>query len=109
MNAPEGIRLLVVDDSEIVLESLEHLFLAHPRIRIVATANSGKKAVSLFGHVRADVALIDLMMPGLDGFATARAALKADPKLRVIIFAAIHSIAYVEHSRQIGAAGFVTK
>ena len=104
-----SINVILVDDASIIHHALDIEFKGHRRIRLVATARTGVEALSLFGRVRADIALIDMLMPEISGFEIAHAAMRADPKLRILFFSALNTRAFVEHARQIGAAGWVVK
>ena len=78
-------------------------------IQIVAYAQTGNEALHLFGRVQADIAVIDVMMPEIDGFELARRAMRAHPGMRVLFLSGMNSPAYVERARQLGAAGWVVK
>ena len=74
-------RVLVVDDN------IANVKLLESRLRAeyfeVLTANSGYEALEICGRERADIVLLDVMMPGMDGFEVCR-RLKADPKTQII-------------------------
>src|SRR5215217_1415843 len=67
---PEGshVRILLVDDHNIVREGLIAMLATHPEIEVVAEASDGNEAVSMYESVKPDVVLLDLRMPSMDGF-----------------------------------------
>ncbi|MCW5938347.1 MAG: response regulator transcription factor [Fimbriimonadaceae bacterium] len=68
------IRLLIADDHEVVRHGLRLVLGGLPDIDIVGEARSGPEALELIERLQPDVALLDLMMPELDGIAVARAS-----------------------------------
>jgi len=62
-------RVLVVDDHEIFLQGLVLLLNRDERLEVVGTATNGADAVRLAAEIRPDVVLLDVVMPGMDGYA----------------------------------------
>ena len=100
-----GVRVLLVDDEPLFLAALTALFEHDDRIDVVGTA-SGADAVELVGACRPDVALVDLGMPGIDGFELTRRLVAADPAPRVV---AVSGHADGERAREAGASEFLLK
>lgn len=100
-----GVRVLLVDDEPMFLEALRALLEHDDRIDVVGTA-SGKDAVELVQACRPDVALVDLGMPGIDGFELTRRLVAADPAPRVV---AVSGSADGERAREAGASEFLLK
>ncbi len=73
------IRILVVDDSAVARMHLVHILEADPEIRVVATVNDGEAALAFLKEHRPDVVLMDVNMPGLDGFETTRRIMETRP------------------------------
>jgi len=67
-----NIRTLVVDDERLAREELAFLLSAFPDIQVVGEARNGLEAVDLIVRLRPDLVLLDIQMPGLDGFGVAR-------------------------------------
>lgn len=61
-------RLIVVDDDRLVVDSLKIILGAQPQIEVVGTGANGNDAVSLYAEHAPDIALLDIQMPGRDGF-----------------------------------------
>jgi CheY-like chemotaxis protein len=80
------IRVLLVDDSVDFLEVVSEWLTADPGIRIVGTAGSGSEAVGDVQRLQPDVVLMDVTMPGINGFeATRRIKSKADAPIVILL------------------------
>jgi two-component system chemotaxis response regulator CheB len=82
------IRVLVVDDSPTMVNTMAALLGQEPRIEVVGRAGDGNRAVSLARLLRPDVITMDLLLPGLDGPA-AIAAIMADAPARILVVSAV--------------------
>ncbi|KFE64286.1 chemotaxis protein CheB [Hyalangium minutum] len=88
MNTNRPIRVLVVDDSPTMVNTMATLLSQEPRIEIVGRAGDGNRAVSLARLLRPDVITMDLLLPGLDGPA-AIAAIMSDAPARILVVSAV--------------------
>ena len=80
--APGGpTRILIVDDSAVMRSLLRSVVVGGRNLEVAGTAADGKSALSALENLRPDLILLDVEMPGLDGFETCR-RLKV-PRLRV--------------------------
>jgi two-component system response regulator DesR len=103
------IRLLLADDQALVRGALAALLDLEPDLAVVAQVGRGDEVVDAARACEADVALLDVEMPGLDGIAAA-AALKAQyPRGRSLIVTTFGRPGYVRHALDAGASGFVVK
>ena len=84
MNESRPIRVMLVDDHQMVRNGLGTFLLVHDDLELVAEAGDGEQALTTFERVHPDVVLMDLKMPRMDGVEATRALLKRDPELRVI-------------------------
>ena len=101
--------ILVVDDEEIMREILETLLIREGYD--VRLASSGAEALALARALPFDAALVDIMMPGLDGYETC-AALKGDPQLAnipVILISATTDLRVVDRADKVGATTVLSK
>jgi DNA-binding NarL/FixJ family response regulator len=80
----QPIRVLIVDDHELFTHALTSTLSQDGRFDVVGTAKTGREAVRLAKTARADVVLMDMSMPVLDGLAATRRLLSLDPPPRVI-------------------------
>ncbi len=105
------IRVLIADDQPLMRTGFRMILDAEPGLEVVGEAADGQEAVRLAGHVRADVALMDVRMPGMDGIeATRRLAGEGvqDP-VRVLILTTFDLDEYVLSALRAGASGFLLK
>ena len=70
MNAEPVIRVMIVDDHALVRSGLEAFLLVQKDLKLVAQARNGQQAVALCAEAQPDVALMDLLMPGMSGIET---------------------------------------
>jgi NarL family two-component system response regulator LiaR len=101
------IRVLLVDDESIFLHALRALLEHDPRVVVVGAAQSAPEALELAAEVRPDVVLVDLTLPGMDGYETTRRLLARSPDLKVIALSG-HDEAEAA-ALEAGAAGFLYK
>lgn len=104
-----AVRVLVVDDQELVREGIASLLGLQPGIAVVGTAPDGDRAVELAVEHRPDVALVDVRMPGPDGIATASALAARVPGCRVVMLTTFDDRAYVAGALRAGAVGYLLK
>ena len=103
------IRLLLADDTLQVLHDLHQLLELTGLIEIVAEARNGQEAVRLAAELSPDAILMDLEMPGMDGYEATRRIKACQPAPRVVILSVHAGPAERERARTAGADGFVMK
>jgi DNA-binding NarL/FixJ family response regulator len=111
MTGEPAIRVLLADDQPLLLASFATLIGATAGMCVAGTARTGVEAVALAREARADVVLMDIRMPGLDGLAATR-AITADEDLagvRVLILTTFEIDEYVFEALRSGASGFLGK
>jgi DNA-binding NarL/FixJ family response regulator len=106
---PFPLRLLLVDDSSDVLHDLQLLLELSGEMKIVGQTGNGLEAVTLAAALLPDVILMDLELPGQDGFAATRQIKSRQPNPRVIILSIHANASDREHARASGADDFVVK
>jgi len=103
------IRLLMVDDHEIVRAGLRMLLQAQPDIEIVAEADNGRDAVAKVRELQPDIVLMDISLPDMDGFEATQQIKRARPKTAVLALTMHESDDYFFKMLQAGASGYVPK
>ncbi|MGM1062923.1 response regulator [Saccharothrix sp. Mg75] len=101
------IRVLVVDDQEMVREGFSALLDAQPDITVVGSAGDGAAGVAEVRRLEPDVVLMDVRMPGVDGLAATR--LLADDPVKVLVLTTFDLDDYVYEALRAGASGFLLK
>ncbi|HJV34546.1 chemotaxis-specific protein-glutamate methyltransferase CheB [Geomonas sp.] len=79
------IKVLIVDDSPVARELIEHILSADPEVRVIGTARNGLEALAALEHKHPDVVTMDVHMPGMDGFETTRQIMMKYPTPVVIV------------------------
>lgn len=105
----EPIRLLLADDQALVRGALAALLDLEADLTVVAQVGRGDEVVDAARRHSADVALLDVEMPGLDGIQAAAALREQLPSCRSLIVTTFGRPGYLRRAMEAGAAGFVVK
>ncbi|GLZ29947.1 DNA-binding response regulator [Lentzea sp. NBRC 105346] len=103
------IRVVVVDDQEMVRDGFSALLNAQDDIEVVGAAGNGRAAVELVRKVLPDVVLMDVRMPEMDGLTAAKLLLERADGLRVLMLTTFDLDEYVYEALRVGASGFLLK
>ncbi|TFV81650.1 response regulator transcription factor [Microbacterium sp. dk485] len=103
------VRVLVVDDQELIRTSLATVLGDDPRIEVVGLAADGMQAVEACRQHPADVVVMDVRMPRMNGIDATRAILQLSPRTSVLILTTFDLDEYVFAAIRAGASGFLTK
>ncbi|GAA2062571.1 response regulator [Leifsonia soli] len=103
------IRILLVDDQQLVRMGFRMVLEAEPDLVVVGEASDGAEAVRLTAQVRPDVVLMDVRMPVLDGIEATRRIVETDPGARIIILTTFDLDEYAFGGLRAGASGFLLK
>ena len=107
--APERIRVMVVDDHELVRTGLQSILQLFDDIELVAQVDSGAGAVRSCAETRPDVVLMDLVMPGMNGVAATEEILREHPSIRVLALTSFSDEDLIEGALRAGAIGYLLK
>jgi len=109
MNDEDGIRVVIVDDDALVRAGLTLMLDGAHGIRVVGEAADGAEVPAVLDAHRADVVLMDLRMPGVDGIAaTARVRARRNPP-QVLVLTTFDTDELVVRALRAGASGFLLK
>jgi two-component system response regulator NreC len=103
------IRLLLVDDHEIVRAGLRMLFSAEPEVEIIGEASSGEDAVAAVQDLKPEVVLMDVAMPGIGGVEATRRIKASHPQVAVLALTMHEDEEYFFEMLAAGASGYVPK
>lgn len=101
-------RILLADDHQILRQSLKAL-LEREGFQVVAEASNGQEAVQASAKVNADVAVMDISMPILNGIDATKELLRVAPRMKVVLLTKHDEDQYVMEALRAGARGFVLK
>lgn len=103
------IRVVVVDDQQLVRTGFRLILDGEPDLSVVGEAADGRQAVELVATTDPDVVLMDVRMPVLDGLAATRAVVGSGARCRIIILTTFDLDEYVYAALHGGASGFLLK
>jgi two-component system invasion response regulator UvrY len=103
------IRLMIVDDHELVRVGLRQILADYPAIEIIGEAGNGETALRLNRELRPDVVLLDICMPGISGMETATRLKQVRPSVAIIVLSIHETAPYPERLMEAGASGYLTK
>jgi DNA-binding NarL/FixJ family response regulator len=103
------IRVLLAEDHETVRQGLKLLIDAQTDMQVVGEARDGREAVNAVATVAADVAVLDISMPEMNGLAATRVIAESAPQTAVVALTRYGDEAYVQQMLGAGARGYVLK
>ncbi len=107
----EKIRVLVVDDQELIRSGFKAILSTYPQIEVVGIAKDGLEAVQAASLLKPDVVLMDIRMPNMDGIEAAR-SITENPALKdvhILMLTTFDIDEYVYDALNAGASGFLLK
>jgi DNA-binding NarL/FixJ family response regulator len=106
---PEPIRILAVDDHQLLREGIAAVLEGQNDMTLVGQASSGQEAVEIFRRLRPDVTLMDLRMPGMSGIEAIAAIRTESPNARIIVLTTYAGDAQAAAALKAGAVGYLLK
>ena len=103
------IRVLIVDDHEMVREGLMSMLRSEPDFEVVGQTGHGEEVAELVESSRPDVVLLDARLPDISGVEVCRRLTRTHPAVSVVILTTYTDIELVEECLQAGARGYVVK
>jgi two-component system NarL family response regulator len=103
------IRILIADDHPVVLAGLTSMLSTQPNMEVVGSASVGEEALQMLRTCPADILLLDLRMPGMNGVDTLHAIRAERINVRAIILTSFETDEDIYRSVQAGAQGYVLK
>lgn len=104
-----AVRVLLADDHTLVRAGIRRILESQPGIAVLAEAADGAGAVELVQKHDADVLVLDLKMPGLDGIDVLRAVKAAHPAVKVVVVTMFAAREYVARAMKLGADAYLLK
>ncbi|MEV7887066.1 response regulator [Streptomyces sp. NPDC002817] len=106
---PTAVRVLVVDDQQLIRDGIASLLSIRPGITVVGTAVNGREAVEKAVELGPDVVLMDVRMPELDGVEAVAVLRGRAPECRVVMLTTFDDEEYVVQALRAGASGYLLK
>ena len=103
------IRVLVVDDLELVRSGISRLLADAEQIDVVGQAASGEEAIVMSRELEPDVILMDINMPGIGGMEATQKILQRQPEIQIVALTVYDGDPYTSRLMKIGASGYLTK
>lgn len=103
------IKVLLVDDQELIRESLAFVLNTDEEIEVVGLAGNGEDAIQLCERVQPHIVLMDIQMPVLNGIEATKRIKQNSPEVKVIILTTFQEIEHVMEALSIGAEGYLLK
>lgn len=108
-DAGAAIKVYLVDDHEIFRNGLKQLVDSEPDMEVVGEAGDGESALQGLSSTAADVIIMDIRMPGINGVETSEAILKQRPLSKILFFSLYDNPDYVAKALEMGASGYILK
>jgi len=105
----QAITVIIVDDHQLVRQGVRAFLERQPGITVVGEAASGEEALRLAAECVPDVALMDLVMPDMDGVETTRRLKQTSPSSQVIILTSYHDDEHIFPAIRAGALSYILK
>jgi len=105
----EKIRIIIVDDHQLFRNGLKILLNAFPEFVVTGEASNGEEFLKIIRNTQADIALMDINMPEMDGIEATRKGLRLCPDLSIIALSMYGEEEYYYKMTDAGAKGFLLK
>ena len=109
MQTPWQLRVLVVDDHELVRAGMRRLLEENPQVTSISEASSGEEALQLASHESFDIVLMDINLPGISGMEAANKMLMLVPECRIIMVTGHLEGGHIRKLLNAGVRGYITK
>lgn len=102
-------KVVVVDDDQLVAISLKTILESDSQVTVAATGNDGKDAVALYESEHPDVLLLDIQMKEMSGLEAAEQILEKDPAAKILFLTTFSDDEYIIKALNLGAKGYILK
>lgn len=102
-------KIVIVDDQEIVREGLKMILSLHEEIEIIGEVSNGKELLNLMEIKRPEVVLMDIRMPNMNGIEATKIMKEKYPQIKIIILTTFNEDEYIFEGLKNGADGYVLK
>lgn len=103
------IKILLVDDHQIVLKGISFFLSMQPDFELVGEAQNGKEAVEKAAELHPDIILMDLNMPVMDGIEASQLIAQQNPDIKVLVLTSFSDRSHIIPAMQSGVIGYMLK
>ena len=103
------IRVVLVDDHQVVIDGLNAMLNSCAHLKIVGQARNGKEAIQAVSVLKPDVVLMDINMPELNGIESCRIIMQDHPDIKIIMLSMLKEYSMMTKALRQGAVGYVLK
>jgi len=103
------VNIILADDHSLVRRGMAALLQVNPRYHVIAEANNGEEVLKFVDQIAADVIILDLHMPRLNGLETLRRVKHQHPTVKILILSMYDDPELVAHALRDGASGYILK
>ncbi len=108
-DTPPLIKVFIVDDHQMFINGIQSMFADHAKIRIVGGCTSGKEALQQLQQLKADVVLLDINLPDMDGIELNKLMQRRFSHIKVIALTMHHEASFIQTMIRNGARAYVLK
>jgi len=105
----EPIRVVIVDDHQVVLDGFIARLQTEPEIEVIGSASNGLEAIDVVKSLNPDVVLMDVSMPTMNGIDATRVIKESMPDVKVLMLTMHDNREYIMKVMQVGAVGYMLK
>jgi DNA-binding NarL/FixJ family response regulator len=105
----EKIKIIITDDHQLFRNGLKILLNAFPEFEVIGEASNGEEFLQILQNTQADIALMDINMPEMDGIEATKKGLKINPEIQIIALSMYGEEEYYYKMVDAGAKGFLVK
>lgn len=109
MNIAEKIKLLIVDDHQMIIDGIKSLLRKQKQFEFISEANSGEQALKLLETTTPDIVIADISMPGMDGKELIRHIKKQFPEIRILVLSMHNDAEIIGDVMILEAEGYILK
>ena len=103
------IRILVVDDNALIRQAVRSCNEGHTELEICGEAENGDVGLDMVRKLNPDIVVLDLVMPGMNGFEVAREIAASAPRTRVIMFTGNDCEGLIQEAQEVGINRVIAK